>query len=333
MITRYHIARTAFAVNQSALRNPRNIPAWLGGMLLIVAACFALGCNHEVSDTQPSDVKRRYVVTIAPVASLITELVRGRAEVTCLLRPGISEHAFELRPSDMRDAQGALALITVAPDIDSWADRIPVKTRIQLLRFVPEENHIEGVHSESDHDHDAHHDHSHDGVDGHVWTDPRLMRSVLPDLVSELCRIDPEGAEIYRANETKLAAELAALDAEIATMLAPVRGEVVFTYHAGLQYFLARYDLKFGGVIEMMPGREPSPAYLSSLVQKIKSAGARALFTEPSLPRQPAEILAREAGLPLFELDPIGGTPGRETYRALLIYNAQTLATALATRD
>jgi len=333
MITRYHVLPTPCASNRSAPLTARHIPAWIGCWLLLLAVCLALGCKHEVSDTPPGDVKRRYVVTIAPVASLLAELVRGRAEVTCLLRPGISEHAFELRPSDMRNAQGALALVSVAPDIDTWAERIPVRSRIQLLQFVPEDRHIEGIPCGLGHDHDAHHHHDLDAVDGHVWTDPRLMRDILPVLVAELCRLDPDGAEIYHANEATLAAELDALDKEISEMLAPVRGEVVFTYHAGLQYFLARYDLRFGGVIELVPGREPSPTYLASLVSQIKSARARALFTEPSLPRQPAEILAREAGLPLFELDPIGGTPGRESYRELMLYNARTLAQGLAPQN
>lgn len=327
MITHYHIARGALQPKLSTPRNSLAIPTWMLALLLCIAASLIVGCDSEVSDKPGPAVKPRYVVTIAPVASLVTDLVRGRAEVTCLLRPGISEHAFELRPSDMRHVQGASALITVAPDIDAWADRLPIESRIQLISFIEEEDHIEGVCPDHGHEH-----HAHDEVDGHIWTDARLMRKVLPALVAELCRVDPEGAETYRANEVTVAAELDALDAEIAAMLAPAQGEVVFTYHAGLQYFLARYGLTFGGVIELLPGREPSPTHLATLVQSIKSAGARAIFTEPNLARQPAEILAREAGLPLFELDPIGGTPGRVTYREMMLYNARTLAEALAPR-
>jgi hypothetical protein len=40
-------------------------------------------------------------------------------------------------------------------------------------------------------------------------------------------------------------------------------------------------------------------------------------------------VIAQEADVPLFELDPIGGTPGRDSYEALLRYNADVLEKAL----
>ena len=42
-----------------------------------------------------------------------------------------------------------------------------------------------------------------------------------------------------------------------------------------------------------------------------------------------AEVVAEAAGLPLFELDPNGGTQGRMTYSELVLFNARTLAGAL----
>ena len=39
--------------------------------------------------------------------------------------------------------------------------------------------------------------------------------------------------------------------------------------------------------------------------------------------------IAKEAGIPLGELDPVGGVSGRDSYEALLLWNADQLEKAL----
>lgn len=50
---------------------------------------------------------------------------------------------------------------------------------------------------------------------------------------------------------------------------------------------------------------------------------------EVQLSRRPAEVLAAEANVALYELDPKGGVAGRDTYEQLLLFNAAVLAEAL----
>jgi hypothetical protein len=40
-------------------------------------------------------------------------------------------------------------------------------------------------------------------------------------------------------------------------------------------------------------------------------------------------VIAEESGLPLYELDPVGGGPGADSYEALLRKNAAVLDEAL----
>ncbi len=71
-----------------------------------------------------------------------------------------------------------------------------------------------------------------------------------------------------------------------------------------------------------MPGREPSPRELKALVVEGRRGGLGRLFTEPQFPPAAARVVASEAGLALTLVDPIGGVPGRETYPALMRFNA-----------
>jgi ABC-type Zn uptake system ZnuABC Zn-binding protein ZnuA len=68
---------------------------------------------------------------------------------------------------------------------------------------------------------------------------------------------------------------------------------------------------------------------VARVVEAIRTSGAAALFTEPQLDPSPARVLARETGLPLFELDPVGGGPDAQSYEALLRKNAGVLDEAL----
>jgi len=71
-------------------------------------------------------------------------------------------------------------------------------------------------------------------------------------------------------------------------------------------------------VIEIFPGREPSPKYLKQVVSSIRSVNAKVVFAEPQLSAQLAEVVAREAGVPVAEVDAIGGVPGKMTYEELV---------------
>jgi zinc transport system substrate-binding protein len=82
-------------------------------------------------------------------------------------------------------------------------------------------------------------------------------------------------------------------------------------------------------VVEPVPGREPTASEIAGLVALVKQKNVAALFTEPQLDRRAAEVIARETGLTLVQVDPVGGLPGTETYEDLLRQVAGALDRAL----
>ena len=101
-------------------------------------------------------------------------------------------------------------------------------------------------------------------------------------------------------------------------------------FHGSFNYFAADYGLRVVAVIEPYPGKQPSAAYLKDVLQALDGKPVGALFTEPQLDARPAQVLAKEASLPLKELDPLGGGPGRDSYAALMRFNVEQLASVLA---
>jgi zinc transport system substrate-binding protein len=262
------------------------------------------------------------VATIPPVAFILQELASPRAEVVTLLHAGTSPHTYEVSPADARAVESALALFYVDDTLDGWAARLPARVKKRLFELVPAEARLDFEGAEGAHDG---HEHTEGDFDPHFWSDPSIVKAILPQLAGQLAALDPEGAETYHANAARFAGELDEIDRRTRETLEPIKGQAVVTFHPSWNYFLHRYGIRNVGVLEPSPGKEASPKEIMALVESIHASGAKAVFSEPQLPSRPAEVLAETAGIELGLLDPNGGVPGRASYRELIEFNTQAL--------
>jgi zinc transport system substrate-binding protein len=306
-------------------------------LMIVVSSC----------DSQYS--KPIYVATSHPIGEILKQVVGTRADVEVLVPPGESPHTFSPKPSDAYKINSARAIFYAAEIMDGWAAKLEGGNKIEMIKFVPEaflltfdemhdhkhEENIDHKHEDS-HNHAEHtdqeksdDDHSDGVVDPHFWTDPVTVKEMLNGLVDTLSVLDPDNAVTYRNNAGIFEKRLDLLARQVGDLLSEVRGKPVFLFHPSFRYLLARYNLVYAGAIETSPGKEPTPKYIEQLVKKINESGAKAIFTEPQLPREPAEVIAEAATVMLFELDPVGGVKGRMTYPDLILYNAKILQKAL----
>lgn len=293
--------------------------------IVVVVALLALslvmpGCR--IPGTAASGSTFQYVATIPPMGMVLREVVGERGAVDVLLPSGASAHTFEPRPSDARRAAGA-AVFHVGRDLDAWAARLPARAHIAVLDLLPESSRrpFPGRGDE--------HGHEHGGMDPHFWTDPLTVRALLPALAEELGRLDPEGRAVYRGNAERFASDLQSLHEELAETLRPVCGRRVALFHPSFHYLFHRYGIVASAVLEPAPGKEPTARYVKEVIATLRETEASAVFTEPQLPRRPAEVVAEATRLPLGELDPLGGGPGRTTYADLMRYNAKEIRRAV----
>ena len=298
----------------------RNVP-WRRALVLaavLFASCAAAGY------ARPS-----VVVSIHPLYDLVRQVAGDDADVVRILPVGASPHVFDPTPRDVVRLARADLAVTVG-GIDRWLrDLLDAAggdaLRLELLalpavqellaRDFPDLAPAAGA--------------SVLAWNAHVWLDPRTVMAALPDLAAALAAVDPDHAEGYRARAAALADDLMALDVELARTLAPVAGAAFVPFHDAWPYFAARYGLDLIVEIEPFPGREPSPAYLATALRLVRESGARAIFSETQLNRRPAQVVADEGGVALFELDPLGGAADRPTYQDLLRWNARVLLEGL----
>lgn len=280
------------------------------------------------------------VVTIHPWYDLVRQLSGDLADVHRLLPVGASPHHYDPTARDIIQVASAdLIVRNGGAFLDDWV--LPLfsgsGSQARLLAIADEVD-FEPLGTAHDHDH-AHEDaDDHDASDHesegyanpHIWLDVTIAMDAVALLGATLAELDPGNAEAYRHNTDLLLSDLAELDAQLLELLEPVRGEVFVPFHDAWPYFAERYGLDLQLELEPVPGREPSPEYLMQALKAIRESGAKAIFAERQLPTRPAEVVAAEAGLPLYVLDPEGGGASEnETYQELLLHNARVLLEAL----
>jgi zinc transport system substrate-binding protein len=335
---------------------PLLILTWLG------AACNRLPSSREAPEA--AELRPHYVVTVLPLALILREVCGERAEITTLLKAGASSHTFDPTPSDAQRIQEATAFFWIGQEFDGWAAEFDTSHSVQVLKLIPQENLIDlAVHGEWDdhalepeagkapdheqdsqghaghgHEHEVHHDahhehgeHSQPVPDPHFACDPLTVRALLPALTARLSELHPAGRPEYERRAAAFSTKLTQLDAELQAQLAPFKGKPVILFHPSFNYFLRRYGLRYAGVIEPFPGKEPSPKYLQGIVRKVKAEQAKAIFSETLLPAAPAAVIGEAAGVPVVELDPSCGNSGHaySDYFDWVRYNAALFSEAL----
>ena len=300
---------------------------------IILIAVIIFGCSAKSQ-------KPMFVATCQPVAYILQELVKTRGTVVTLLPAGASPHTYSPVPSDIQKTSAAKGLIYISENLDGWAANIPSKAKIELFKLLPQEYILtfDGEH----HSHSEHPsaDSTSDttkakeriklaNIDPHFWTDPMAVKALLPALVDTLSKLDSENADAYKVNAELFAKKLDLIDLQVRDIVKNIVGKPVFTFHPSFRYFLRRYNLGYAGSVEEAPGKEPSPRFVAEIVKKIHDSRTKGIFNEPQLPSGFINMIAQEAKVNVFLLDPIGGSNNISNYSDLILYNARILKMAL----
>lgn len=279
---------------------------WPGFVLCVLA----LGLLHLGASACRRSPRPQHAVaaTVFPIYDLARRVAGDRLAVRLVLAPGLDPHEYEPRPRDVESLADADLIFAVGLGLDPWASSLaraagagdarvfelgplmdPILAPSGLIRAQPM-------------------------IDPHFWTDPVRARHTVDVIVEALGGLDPEGAPFFRERGETLKRSIAALHAEVTRRADTWSHRRIVSFHGSLFYFAARYGLQVVGVVEPVPGSEPTAQHLSALVGLLRGPEPPALFVEPQLDGQLARSLAREAGVTVHQVDPMGGTGASPSY-------------------
>lgn len=321
------------------------------GILAVVV--FLVLARSRTPDTGPTDAK--VAATIFPVYDIARNVADGVTGVKLVLPPGASPHTFEPSPQLVASLQEVEVLFAVGHELDEWAfdlvpaeaDRVIVDKGLAIIDI--EDRHREGFdlgdadHHEEDEHHDdgedehhhgeedEHHDdedehgHAHGDTDPHYWLSIPNGQMIARTMATDLRERFPEHKDRIDENLREYLRELDIAEANIKNDFIDIRNRKMITMHDAWYYFAVHYDFEIVGTFEPSPGREPTPRYLAELTDAVNSFGARVIYSEPQIATESIQAFARDRGLVIAELDPLGGTPGRDTFKKLIQFNAKVI--------
>jgi zinc transport system substrate-binding protein len=265
----------------------------------------------------------RFATSIPPFKAILQRVVGEKGGVIAILPPGASPHTFEARPKDFFQVASATALFYGSEQLDKWVLTFKNDNKISLLQMLPVPDRLElrGFYGKNKG--------RPLGVDPHFWTSPHAVKSILPGLTKELIAIDPAGKAVYEKNAKAFAMSLDSLSAVVAKMMAKINGTPVMMSHPSFQYFFKEFGFHLAGVIEVLPGTEPTAREVKEIIETAKKENVRVIFIDPQHSSRPAELIRESTGIKLCELNPLGGIEGRMSYEEIILYNARKIVEAL----
>ena len=269
----------------------------------------------------PAAAAPNIVVSIKPIHALVAALSDGVTTPTLLMRGAASPHDFALRPSDARRLSQADIVIWVGENLESPLAKstasIASDATVVTLIDRPEMALLARRRG---------------GADPHLWLDPDNAAAIVTVVEAVLAKIDPGNAATYAANAARLRDDIAALDAELAASLAPVKQTPFAVFHDAYQYFERHFGLNAVGAVTLDPDRPPGARRLAEIRATIGETGARCVFAEPQFRPDLLSIVIEGTDARVAVLDPLGaGLPaGAAAYFALMRGLAASLVECLS---
>jgi ABC-type Zn uptake system ZnuABC Zn-binding protein ZnuA len=264
----------------------------------------------------------KVVTTTTVFADIVQNVGGSRVVATSIIPAGVGPEDYEPKPDDARKLSDAKLVVSNGVGLDNFLDRLLAsgtggKTPQLVLG--------DGIPTIT--------------VDGeanpHFWLDPSLVKQYyVPKIAAKLSDIDPAGKATYDANAAAYSSTLDSLDAELKAKIAtiPEANRKLVTFHDAFPYFARHFGFELVGVILANVGQEPTAGELAALVDKVKSAGVKAVFSEAQFSPKLSQTLAQEAGITkvvttLYN-DALGPAPA-DSYLGLMRWNVDQIVAAL----
>lgn len=235
-------------------------------LLVILSIITALFCPVSA----PAEEHLRVVATIKPLQLLAVAVGGDSVNVDVLLKPNISPHDYQLRPSDRRMLDGADVVLWIGPRLEvflqSLVESLPPRTQVVALQ---------------------------DAGDPHLWLDPIAMGDAAQRLALRLAELRPTLATQFHRNadrvQRRLIEESKLMQEQLQTA-GPLRNFIV--EHDAYQRLEQRYGLHHLAALTDSSELPPSPAQLVHIQRLLEAKAIGCVWRERQQTRAMSKLLS-----------------------------------------
>jgi len=305
--------------------------ALLGIALAVSLVGSACGSDDDGGGPAATSGRLKIATTVAPITSIVANIVGDRADVEGIVPEGTNSHTFEPKPSvaellSTADVVYINGLVLEEPtkelaeaNLKSGAELVELGTLT-----IPESEYL--------------YDFSFPKEEGkpnpHLWTDPTLARRYAEIVKDDMSKRDPANASYYADNYTRFSALIDDFDKVMRTSFATIPKRDLLTYHDAYAYFAKTYGWNVIGAIQVSDFEDPTPAEVAGLIDQVKAQGVPAIFGSEVFPSPVLEQIGKEAGVKYVDVlrdDDLPGEPGdtEHSWLGLMRFDYITMTEAL----
>ncbi len=279
--------------------------------VLITLTCACSTQNIKTDDNNTLTI----VTTIFPAYDFTRQLVRDKADVHMLIKPGSEAHAYEPTPDDIQRINNCDLFVYVGGESDSWLDAV-LETidnpNMQIIKMMDYVNNIEEEYTigmqirENGHghthsninEHQFNHDLHHHEYDEHVWTSPVNAISIVQAIADAVISIDSANKDFYIKNNIDYKKQLNNLNSAIAEVVAKSKRQtLVFGDRFPLLHFVREYNIDYYAAY---PGcaaeSEPNAVTVAFLIETVKSQNIPIVFHMEMANEKMCDTICEETG-------------------------------------
>lgn len=251
-------------------------------LCMILALCFLVACAPGQAQSTDGFV---IAATTLPVAQFTEAITAGTdVAVQCIITEAVScLHDYTLSVEQMTVLENADAVVISGLGLEDFMQDILPGDKPVLDASEGVEDILPG--------------------DPHIWLDPDRAEDMAETIANGLCRLIPENTARFQANLQALESRFDALEDYAEGQLRGIRGPGLVTFHDGFRYFADFIDMPLLAAMEVEAGSEPAAKDLMDMIDLVKNSGLPAVFTEVNGSRSAADIIHRETGCNVFDLD------------------------------
>ena len=307
---------------------------WITSLFVLT---LVTGCARAASQAEPENLSQtqiRAVTTIGMITDIVQIVGGERVQVTGLMGPGVDPHLYKASEGDVTRMADANVIFynglhleakmgEVLEQMEGRVKTVAVTEGIEkeVLLAPPE---FEGAY------------------DPHVWFDVTLWKKAVEQVRDALIEMDPDHADVYRANAENYLAELDGLHDYVKAQAerVPPEQRVLITAHDAFNYFGRAYGFEVRGLQGISTASEAGTADVQALANFIVERRIPAIFVESSVPPRTIEAVQAAVKAKGFEVQIGGelfsdamGNPGTAegSYAGMVRHNIDTIVSALTT--
>ena len=293
----------------------------LGWLALPIAVAILTGCQPA----REASTGIRVVTTTTVFADMVKSVGGDLVSVTSLVPKNGDVHTFEPKPADIRAVAQADVLVMNGLGLDDWLEKTIANASREGSPLVKLAVDLPGVALLSGDEAGT--------QNPHLWLDVKYAELYVDRIVAALQGVDGVHGQQYERQGAAYRNRLDELDRWVRDQVVavPQPDRKIVTFHDAFPYYAREYGITIVGVAVPAPGQDPSAGDTAALVEAIKAAGVKAIFSEAQFPAKLVEQLAAETNARVVAdlYDDSVGDPPLATYEGIVRWDTQQLVDAL----